>query len=72
MALAGVAAPEVFMPPADPQAHRLPNRLADGAAGHWPMDASHIRGNLQAMRGATIVAVRAAVDLSSGEQFESA
>ena len=70
--LAGIAAPAVLMPPADPQAHRLPHRVADGAAGHWPIDALHIRGNLEAMRRATIVAIRAVVDLSSGEQFESA
>lgn len=69
--LAEAAAPAVFLPPTDPQAHPLPYRVPDGAAGHWPIAASNVRGNVLALQNATVVSVRGVVTLSSGERFES-
>lgn len=71
--LDGSDAPAIFHPPVHPRADRLPHRVADGAAGHWPIAAANIRGNVQALRNsASIVSVKAVATLSSGEQFESA
>lgn len=70
--LAESDAPAVFLPPTDPQAHPLPYRVPDGAAGHWPIAASNVRGNVLVLQGATVVAVKGAVTLASGEQFVSA
>ena len=71
--LVGSDAPAVFHPPIDPRADRLPRRVPDGAAGHWPIAAASIRGNVQVLQKATtIVGVTGVVTLSSGELFESA
>lgn len=71
--LDGSDAPAIFHPPVHPRADRLPHRVADGAAGHWPIAAANIRGNVQALQNLTsIVSVKAVATLSSGEQFESA
>lgn len=71
--LEGVDSPAVFYPPVDPRADRLPHRVPDGGAGHWPIAAASIRGTVQALQNAaSIVSVKAVVTLSSGEQFESA
>jgi len=64
-------APAVFFPPVDPQAHSLPCRVRDGAADHWPIAASNVRGNLLVLQQTTVVAVKGVVTLSSGERFES-
>lgn len=69
--LAEADAPAVFLPPTDPQAHPLPYRVPDGAAGHWPIAANNVRGNVLALQNATVVSVRGVVTLSSGERFES-
>jgi hypothetical protein len=71
--LDGVNSPAVFYPPVHSRADRLPHRVADGGAGHWPIAAANIRGNVQALQNAaSVVSVKAVVTLSSGEQFESA
>lgn len=71
--LAGSHAPAVFYPPVNPRADRLPHRVANGEAGHWPIAAANIRGNVQVLQNAArIVGVKGVVTLSSGEQFESA
>lgn len=71
--LTGVDSPAVFYPPVNPRADRLPHRVADGGAGHWPVAVSYIRGNVQALQnGTSIVSAKAVATLSSGEQFESA
>lgn len=70
--IADVDAPAIFLPPVDPQAHQLPCRVRDGAADHWPIAASNVRGNLLVLEQATIVAVRGVATLSSGERVESA
>ncbi len=70
--LDGVGSPAIFYPPVNARADRLPHRVEDGEAGHWPIAAANIRGNVQALQNATsIVSVTAMVTLSSGEQFES-
>lgn len=71
--LDGVDSPAVFYPPVNPRADRLPHRVADGGAGHWPIAAANIRGNVQMLQNAaSIFGVKGVVTLSSGEQFESA
>lgn len=63
--------PVIYFPPAHSANPALPNRLLDGAAGHWPIDASLVRGAMVPLAGLTVKGVRATVNLSSGETFMS-